>query len=130
LVAVMLRQLKMMMKTLLTTSFKVTDPKGVTQRIDVAVSRPRRSADSKWEIKVECPAIPCATATFVRDDPLTCVCFTLSLLCRFMRNEFRKGYKADGWGRIDDFLDALFAYGFPETKPTKRRTVWRAARRP
>lgn len=114
------------MKTLLTTSLTVIAPKGIRRRIDVSISCPRRTEKGEWEIHVECPAIPHATASFVRNDPLTCICFTLGLLSRFMRDELRKGYKADGWGAIDDFLDDFFAHGFPQKKPAKRR----AARRP
>ena len=99
--------------------FVVTDPKGNPLRVSLQVSFPRRSDDGEWVVEVVCPAVPKATASFARENPLTCVCFALSLVRRFMLDEFSKGYSVDEWDHIGDFVDELFC---PEPGSPRKHT--------
>lgn len=107
------------MTALVDTHFVVKDPEGTPLLVSLNISPPRREDDGQWVVEVVCPAVPHATASFAREDPLTCVCFALSLVHRFMLDEFSKGYSVEGWSHVGDFIDDLFC---AQASGARRRT--------
>lgn len=106
------------MEPIIQTVFDVNDPTGKPVRVELAVSAPQKTGENKWTVMVACPAIPYASASYTREDPLTCLCFALKLVRMHMRDEFSKGYTVDGWAHIGDFVDEVF---FSFSEPREKR---------